>query len=621
MIISFYFRSLYGIIQYEKVEENEISMGICVSEVVVKFYPKRHLITIINTMKRPNYGLIRDILKSAEYTIVLEKYPEIKYIEEHSETLSLHRIKYIVILLRKGYMLYGILSGLNQYKYDFDGNFLIVVTYKNSDMLDTVRELVDICWHFKIINVNFSIRNNDTIKMFSYNPFLNKQVYITGECNSSQINLNDNMFSSKTKNFHKHPILIASLNYTFFMSLEPVQTQEHYLMSGMEGDIFNVICSKLNLTCVVAYTQPNETRNIRWQNGTYTWGLGSLYRRETDCSVGYNELLKLATDSFEFSRPHYIATLAWVVSKPDLISSWARLYASNNSEVWMTLLTLIFIGCTVIILLNYSSKFYRNLFLGERNSHPFFNLYAALLGYSIPIYPSFISRYFALVWILSTFVFRASYQAASIKFLTGDTKESIPKSESEMVARGYKYIIHKNYKEVFLAKNLLLKPIYAERNTDIFKTLLDANGKRKYVSHRFKDIIQFYNQKHYKEGILETTMENIEYSSLVMYFAPGSIFRKEIDRQIEYIRESGIILKLKNRYIRPYIWSRKGSAPARALKKKELILAFEILLYGNISSFVIFLMELLHKRFFYKKILFKKLSILRHKKDTSLITN
>lgn len=587
---------VYFASQSKDSQQIEVNLGSCINEIVTKFYPKIDYITIISAMNR-NGGVIRHIMERAEFTVIVEKYPSANLNSELLKTFSLPRIYHMIILIKRAYTLHEVLSKMSQYKYAFDGKFLIAITDINPDVLATVRELKDICWRFRIINVNFITHNSKSgIDVYSYNPFLGETIYPTGECNSSMAYLKYNMFSSKTKNFHGHPFLIASLNYTFFMNLKPVNTKKRYTMSGMEGDILSLICEKLNLTCIVAYTQPNETRNVRYQNGSYTWGLGSLERRDVDCSIGYNELITLAIDSFEFTRSHYIAALSWVVSARDLVSSWARLYLSIRGEVWLILIIFISIGCAIITVVKYLPGPYYDLVFGEGNNYPLFHLYAALLGHPIPIWPTFITRYMALVWILTTFIFRMSYQGASVKFLIGDTKEPIPHSEEEMVAQGYKYVIHDSYKQVFESKNRLIQPAYVNRSIDIFKMLLSS--KHKYVSYRFKDIIQFYNQQHSREGFLETTMGDVEYSSLVMYFAPGSFFRKEIDRQIKYIRQSGMIQKLRNAYIRPYSWScNKYSAPARALQRKEVRVGFEVLIYGNIAALAIFITEHLYKYF------------------------
>lgn len=167
-------------------------------------------------------------------------------------------------------------------------------------------------------------------------------------------------------------------------------------------------------------------------------------------SIGGYGISRPRTLLFSCTNPYLQASMGFGFKESDAYLPFTRLTAPFTIHVWIIICVLLLLSITIILVTKNLTQRWRHFIVGGKiNRTPILNMWASVLGYPISnprisnggrSFGTF-ARTLTLLWIITWFVIRNSYQGALYTYLQShrftsayDTIEKIRTSDCQILA-------------------------------------------------------------------------------------------------------------------------------------------------------------------------------------------
>lgn len=329
--------------------------------------------------------------------------------------------------------------------------FLIIVGNKFQLNLKKLFEWLLQC---QVLDVNVMVAKDDTVFVYTFLPFgVNKcenvaPVVINKFINGQFVNDAKDFFPDKTSDMNNCPVRIAtsedSQPYVFIDKLE----NGTFVGSGRDFRMLNTLGEVLNFEIVITHV---SGEGLLTRNGTATGPFLMLLQEKADLIVADYWLQIYRLVFVDSSVPYYSQHIALMIPPGSQLSSFEKFVLPLDMPTWILLLTIFFIGFTVILLINkFASKDTKDFVFGPGVQYPALNLFGAVLGGSQRTLPKMnFARFLLMMFLIFCFVMRTLYGGSLYGFLQSKIYNKEVQSINDMIKRDYKIYYIESTREFF----------------------------------------------------------------------------------------------------------------------------------------------------------------------------
>nr|CAH7721249.1 unnamed protein product [Callosobruchus chinensis] len=270
----------------------------------------------------------------------------------------------------------------------------------------------------------------------------------------------------------------------------------------------------------------------------------------------------------------------FIVPKPQMVPSDLLIVFTFTQTVWIALLITIVILTAVMYIMHKSSL-----------SSSFLAVWGVLLGVPLPIFNNKRElRYVLILWVYGSYILNCSFQANLMRsFVATKYKESMKTledlKESGLNIGLLEYFLNNST----LTKDLCVKENYVPMSEDeiVARILRDDVSKAYFLGKDLAEYLFDQSDKSHEERSFEIMPQVILPAFTVYHLHKHSFLTAKLDRFILILHSSGLMERRKR-------WKKHNIIEKEeALRMSHLFAAFKLLLFGYVSSVIVFVLELI----------------------------
>lgn len=497
---------------------------------------------------------------------------------------------------------------------------ILVEQGNNCDTKETVEELLNELWKWKIINILILVKeNSDSLNIYSWFPYeppsgvcgqMMESVLLdtwVSNDNSGFLEGNTPLFQEKIPNkMNGCPLRVQVAHFPPYIIFEKNDNSFEDVSSfiGLAIDMVRTIAEVMNLSLelVPLYDSYPWGKMI---NGTW-FGLrgGLMYDRDDIAldawSINLEDYLQ-----FQGTERYFTDHVTWYVPRAKPKARWMSVARVFAMKTWFICFFSIFVSATVFWSLAVTrSKFedshkYRNIF------NCFADSWAVVLGVSVPEIPYNASlRLFFISWVIYSLSVSNIFQTFFISYLIDPGLEHGITNIDELVDSELDIILSVFLSSFFDEK--LLKNPNRRRIVDTPYECLQNVANKSNVATMLSRVYFMSAGNEFRDRDKQLNLspfnEDVYSNHIFMLLKRGNCLLDRINEVIFRLVEAGLPDKFLNSVLvtkRQYSLSRTKedlNEEYVSMTVSHLQSAFVLLCLGNLLSVITFIMEILHKR-------------------------
>lgn len=128
------------------------------------------------------------------------------------------------------------------------------------------------------------------------------------------------------------------------------------------------------------------------------------------------------------------------------LSSLEKLIYPLSFYTWVCVISCFAFGYAVIFVTKLQTKSFQNFIFGRLVTHPYLNIWIAILGTTQHKLPSRnFARYLLMIFLLNSLIIRSGYQGKMFDLMQSDMKHSEPQTINQMVERDFEFYVSDIY--------------------------------------------------------------------------------------------------------------------------------------------------------------------------------
>lgn len=488
--------------------------------------------------------------------------------------------------------------------YNFAGRYVIVVLDETGqDELLVARRILQLMWHYYVVNVNvlFGSLNHQEIHMYTYFPFYpgscEKVKLVTWNTfKQGKFLLSKPHFPHKLHNFHGCPLSVALYTYAAFMRLRegsgPIVTG----MEGIDAELLKHLSVTLNFTVIPLEVSNGLRFGLLYENGSATGAMQMIINGEVNFTLGFFGYNQLRMKYMSLTQNYHYSELVVVVTAGEQYEAFEMLLLPFSNTLW-----LVFLGCLgsaffVIAIIGRMKRIVQRFVFGNSIQTPWLNLLNALCGGSLPILPSRnFARFLLMLWTLHALIIRTVYQQALFNFLQQSPNHSTITTLKQLIDGHYPiYVIPS---EVYVFNNLPeLQPqlgIIPAAKIQRFDDAIRRGQLRGARLSNYEKVL--YDNSHFADGrYLQMLKQRLYNYPICVGLRKNSCLTKPFDDVLLELNPYGLVQAWISRYVNEKY--AKVVAPVDERKQltiRQLLGAFQLWVIALGGCSVVFCMELL----------------------------
>lgn len=324
---------------------------------------------------------------------------------------------------------------------------------------------------------------------------------------------------------------------------------------------------------------------------------------EIDAMLGFISLQYLRAKFLSETRMYASVPLAIVVPPGAEYGDLEKFTRPFSFDVWIVMLAVFAIACTVTVLLTHLSE---NVFIyvvGEGVKNPLYNLFAVFFGIPQHILPrKLFARYILMCFMLYSLILRNVYQGGVFQILKSNDRKPVISTIRELIDQKFAFYMYES-----LAARLVDFEFYPLRViypiSDIRKRrMLTLDSAFKGVIFNYLPQVIYNNQKNYNNYTFSVCKENFITSPMVFYFKKNHFLVEEINEKLDLLIMNGVVGHFTQKYADPrFLKVHDSSGEAKVLTLKHFKGAFQLLLFPLAVATSVFCIEVLTKIKIFKR--------------------
>ncbi|XP_039429555.1 uncharacterized protein LOC120412971 [Culex pipiens pallens] len=483
-------------------------------------------------------------------------------------------------------------------KYDFSGRYLVVFSKELDE--GVIRKIFKDLWKLQIINVVAMGFLGQEVKLWTYFAFSNRACRMVHLQNVYRIAV-DELYPDKTSEFHGCLFKVAAFETPPYTIMR--RTKKRLKMGGFEGDIMDVLESKLNFRSLI-YEPPNGEQWGYPLETNSTGMMGLIQREEVDFGISCLGISVARSTILKAGMAHHTTMMVIAVPEGRPYTPIEKLIRPFGADVWLFIGVVLLVAFLSIGIIEFRTKTVREFVYGRGIATPRLNLIGTFFGLGLPRLPARnFARTLLFMWIFFCFVLRTLYQSAMFQHL--QQSENLPPSKTlseidETNALFYVVVSGERYYEAFPNRLRRVRHLPQEPN-NIIRRLewMERHPESRDVVQGTLDHMAHHNQQFRRRGLKPVPIcrEPLTTFSIAIYYPRKSMLTGQFDHQLLQIQAAG----LTNYWIKQYgdyefFGRSEGSAEPRQMSNEHLMVVYELYVLLIVLSVVIFVMELISDR-------------------------
>lgn len=379
--------------------------------------------------------LLFKFLENFETTLRLEASNKISVLANRKR-----RCSFIIIDDFKNFL--DIFQNISSDYFKPNGIFFIIIL---SGKIPEIAEMFQLIWKRQFFNVFVAYLGVDGIvSLQSFNPF------VAGSCNKSMpllINKFVNgsfvnrfeFFGRNMRNLNRCALRVAFVStyepYTFVRE-NPRSLAD---FSGEAIQILKRLAASLNFSIDIAFLGPFG--NI-YPNESSDGALGALINKNADFSISNWWLIAHRLKFLDSSYPYTCEPIVFALPAGREFTSLERLVYPFSYQLWIMISLCFLVGFAVIFIMNFHSEKMQSFVYGFKVRHPYWNMFTVFIGGVQPQLPRRnFSRFLLMIFLLSSLILRAIYQASSFRFLQSNAHPDSIKTIIGLIENEYSFYV------------------------------------------------------------------------------------------------------------------------------------------------------------------------------------
>lgn len=490
-----------------------------------------------------------------------------------------------------------ILKWMEKRNFDNTAEYTVVCQSNKRNDCDEVNTLDDL-WQRRIMNVIFinDVSNNGTAGYYyEYGEKCKNTPPIRVSNWESCVGTNASRYCARKfpvpfHNMYGCDIIVSTFRQPPYMYINDGEP------SGADGDLLKIIIKALNATLVLMTPSRGDGWGNLDSNGTWVGSLGDLYYELANLSMTSASITPARYSCFELSNFYYTTQLIWVTHPPTPEASHYKLLRPFKPDTRIALaLSLLFV---VILAVLFKTNFCRSISLiinsGRLPESVIFLSWQMCMGQAITIPPVKMTvLYLILVWIWYCFLMRTFYQVHLMNSLKTEVYSEELSSIEDAIAADYPYGGGPALREYYIDNPMIYDNWQGRESSDYPIIMLNLTHGMKYVlAANVAAVKDFLKLPGRKLHILPHQIVNSPIGIFMKRFSP---FISIINRKLERLFEFGIPQKIfKNNTKARTVY--KLQDENKPIKLIYCTGCYIILFIGWVSSFAVFIIELLLER-------------------------
>lgn len=311
------------------------------------------------------------------------------------------------------------LQNMTANHYNFHGDYLIILTQKQTDGLDV---MFDLLWRRFIYNVNIIVELDNSVKMFTFFPFSRRRkchdtesVEINEYINTTWIN---NLFyPPKLNNMFRCKLKAACYEYGP-AAHQTIHPNGSISLSGSDIEILRGLSEGLNAELQVEILTEIGSWGQVWENGSSIGAFNSVIEGKIDICANFYYLTELRSKFMQFTRAYYSVSMMMMIPRGAPFSALQKLHRPFQPLVWGFFCFFLFLAFVTVAIIKCQSLRIQRLFFDCNINAAVMEMLVILFGGSQHMLPkkSF-SRILLMSFAMFCFVFRTIYTGSLFKFL------------------------------------------------------------------------------------------------------------------------------------------------------------------------------------------------------------
>ena len=298
---------------------------------------------------------------------------------------------------------------------------------------------------------------------------------------------------------------------------------------------------------------------------------------------------------------YYSSPLVIIVPHGQPVTPLERLLKPFQKEVWIFVLLVFALAATVIAFTKLKcSEAQQHFVLGTENSTPFFNLFVVFVGNSLSKLPTRnFSRTLLCIFMLYSLIIRNSYTGALFDFIKNNNvhKPSID-SIDKMIELNFTFYMITSAGQLTaeIPKLYERRHLISPGDVPVIREKMTNSSFQAGLLSSLEQVVYFnmINQKNFVVNVCPEPLYTFHYA---IHLQKNSPFLHNFDLKIADLQTAGFVNYLVNKYVQfSFMKNKNYKNSPKALEKHQLNGSFELLYFGLIFSFAVFILEYLSVR-------------------------
>lgn len=369
-------------------------------------------------------------------------------IENHNKVYKLRsrKKKYCLILLDDIEFFRTFNKSITSEVFSFKGFFLFVI----DEYFGETQEIFDTLWKKNIFNVNVVYLSSEMVKIESFMPFGNASCddttpkLIAQYSNGSVSQQFESVFPNKFHSLFNCKLIVSTFDDHFSVERKR-DVNGSYTLSGFDVDLLSELSKVLKFEAKLEFLEGLEPWGKNFNNGTVTGALGEVVKGKAQIAIGRFYLLGSRRSVADSSVVYYSFPAVFVVPPGRSLSDFEKLLQPFDAEIWISLLSVLFIALLVIVTINLRLRNLKSFVFGSANRHPTMNLMIVIIGGTQSNMPKRnFSRFLLLMFVILCLVLRSAYVGSLYNFLQLNKYYNKIDTIEELVEQNYNLYMYKS---------------------------------------------------------------------------------------------------------------------------------------------------------------------------------
>ncbi|CRL04599.1 CLUMA_CG017667, isoform A [Clunio marinus] len=531
---------------------------------------------------------------------------DVVFVEDIDVITKRHRL-YNVIFIDTFQSFLRLFRRLTSKYFVIDGYFLMIFI---NGPIDELGEITKSLWNNFIFNVAFLAQTEYELNISTFIPFSKPKcdnencIQNCGDTKPVVIDVfnktftkNKDFFPNKMENFFNCPVKVVTFNCPPMMMIK-YDEDKNFDFKGPDGEMLKLLSKKLNFKIDLIHISDLIRWGALYENGTSKGAIAMVINKEADLTLGMYTITYLRTRFMTSSHLYYSVPFIVIVPPGAPLSPFEKLFRPFQIDVWTLLLITFATAVGVVTFVKFQSPRVRNFVFGAGNRSPYLNILNAFVGGSLTSMPTKnFARTLLMMFFLFSIVKRTLYQGALFQFLQSDDRSKEVQSIDELVEEDFDvYMMASSLEHTQNMK-------FRDQRVVVTGTVLEerkretSNPRSKFaVTSSFEQIL-YFNKMNYKTMTLTVCKEYLFTFQYGIYMRKNSYLEQAFNKQISSYKTSGLIDFWASFFIDMKFFNMKMSYDGpRKLSIEQLLGGFELLFFGYVIGFIIYIFEILSKR-------------------------